>query len=123
MIAAVDIFDEVEADVTGLNGEVVRRALHGTCCDFFANREEFRWLLARYAACKQELHRVKISEKIWLRRNHSAENCDLRFYRLGEYLTLAENLRDQLRIIWPCAACIWIYNPTHRLRRFPQLAC
>lgn len=41
MITAADIFDEVEADVVALNGEVVRRAIHGRCCNFVANQADY----------------------------------------------------------------------------------
>ena len=121
MIAAVDIFNDVEADVTALNGEIVRRAFHGTCCKFFVNQAEFRSLLVRYTGHKMEVHRAKIAEERWWRDGRALGS---RHYEmLSRHKFDAEGIRNQLKKIWPCAACIWLYNPTHRLRRFPELAC
>ncbi len=41
MIAAIDIFAEVEANTVARNGEVVSRALHGKCCGFIENQSLF----------------------------------------------------------------------------------
>ena len=122
MIAAVDILDDVEVGVTALNGEIVRRAFHGTCCKFLVNQDEFRSLLARYIELRMTIHRAGL----WWRRGNYEYELDLppRYWtRLSERKFEAEGIRSQLKKLWPCAACIWLYNPTHRLRRFPELAC
>ncbi len=122
VIAAIDILDEVEAGATALNGEIVRRAFHGTCCDFFANQEEFRTLLTEYIRVRMIIHHATTLERTW----RSPVKLDLgpRHYEtLRKSQFESEDIRAQLKMIWPCAACIWLYNPTHRLRRFPQLAC
>ncbi len=125
MIAAVDIFDEVEADVTALNGEIVRRAFHGHCCQFVHNKKEFAWLLRRYCDYRMQLHRCHVQEEMcWKGRNSYTERLPDEHYAIKRTLKFeAARLRDQLKKIWPCAACIWLYNPTYRLRRFPQLTC
>jgi len=47
MITVEDILDEVEAEASALNGEIVRRAFLGHCCEFVSNQEEFSRILYR----------------------------------------------------------------------------
>lgn len=122
MIAAVDILGEVEAGVVALNGEIVRRAFHGTCCNFFANQDEFRSLLAQYIWHRMKVRRLEISEKIWWQSGCSLVLEPRHYETLFKNKCEAENSRTQLSRIWPCAACIWVFNPTGRTKRFPQLA-
>lgn len=117
MIAIADaIFTEVESDAVRRNGEVVRRALRGHCCDYVENKAEFASLLCRYAHEKLMAHHWKIRwDREWLRMN---------FHDTYGYYTshtaAAKRLREQLKTIWPCSACIHLFNPTGRTR-FPQL--
>lgn len=125
MIAAVDILDEVETGVSALNGEIVRRAFHGHCCKFFNQQEEFKKILKQYIDHRAVIHRLKIQEdKVWnyYRRDRSYKDLAPNHYSmLRDRMIWANELRSKLKKIWPCAACIWLYNPTHRTRRFPQL--
>lgn len=115
-MTAVDILNEIEAEVSALNGEIVRRAFHGSCCQFFNNQEEFKWLLHPYMDHRLSIHYLKVQEnRSWKRLapNH--------YSLLAHHMKDAIELRSKLKKIWPCAACIWLYNPTHRITRFPQL--
>ncbi len=117
MIAAIDIFDEVKADVTALNGEIVRRALHGRCCDFVNHQDEFKSLLSYYTALRRRVHHLQILQnKPYLAgpRRH----LDLKFSdsALWAEMAMARDARRRLKNIWPCTACICIFNPTNRTR-------
>ena len=121
---AVDIFNEVDTNVTALNGEVVRRALHGRCCGFITNQDEFSWMLRNYSDYRLKIHRLKI--KIYGRSREDglfSVNWEPGDHgKLVLYEHEAINLRRRLKKIWPCIACIHLYNPTHKyLRSFPQL--
>lgn len=114
MITAVDIFEEVEADVGALNGEVIRRAFHGHCCEFFNRQEEFAVLLKRYVDLRILLHRLRIHEC----RSGVQNVTDIAW---ADYTKTEKSRRQQLNKIWPCAACVWLYNPTNKIKRFPRL--
>ncbi|KKL44845.1 hypothetical protein LCGC14_2361610 [marine sediment metagenome] len=116
MIVAVDILDEVEAGATALNGEIVRRALHRTCCNFVNNQKDFVELLNYYIALRLSTHYIK-------RRLKSGGYAERDYDRLDANRLMAKDARRRLKNLWPCAACIWFYNPTKRIRRFPALIC
>ena len=119
MIAAVDIFHKVESGVVALNGEVVRRALARHCCNYPSNANIFAALLTEYIDERMQAHYWKVRwNHGWERMNyHDAHG------RYAGHAHRAEYIRADLRQIWPCNACIHIFNPTHRSRRFPQLVC
>jgi len=121
MISAIDIFSEVEANTAALNGEIVRRALHGRCCGFIENQSLFAELLSDYSMYRGEIHRLN-------KRLNGGYFDRPRVWKPGDYDRLhthqwmAADLRKRMQNCWPCAACIWLYNPTKKTRRrFPQL--
>lgn len=119
MIIAVDIFDEVEADVTALNGEIVRRALLGHCCHFVDNQAIFADLLNYYSGLRLRIHRI--IGAINGRWNWRQYRSDRLYDELHGDQIMAAETRRKLSNYWPCAACICLYNPTNRTRRFPSL--
>lgn len=126
---AAEIFDEVEAEVSALNGEVVLRAINGHCCNYpTSSRSEFEELLYYYIGLRKQEHHIKIRlygrgyfdpRNGWL----SATQEQRLYKELRATRYLAQDARRRLKNLWPCAACIWLYNPTNRTRRFPSLIC
>ena len=119
MIAVADaIFDEVEANVAALNGEVVRRALAGHCCNYPQNMEEFQRLLTRYVVERLDAHYWKVRwDHDWACLNYHDIHA-----KYVAHTYRANCIRIELRKFWPCSACIHLFNPTGRIRR-PQLVC
>lgn len=121
MIIAVDIFDEVEADVTALNGEIVRRALLGHCCHFVDNQAIFADLLNYYIGLRLRIYRLTGAINGRWRWRHYHTASDRLYDELHGDQIMAAETRRKLSNYWPCAACICLYNPTNRTRRFPSL--
>jgi len=122
VITVEDILTEVEADVSALNGEIVRRAFLGHCCDFVDNQEEFARILHHYVNHRLAIHRLRVMENRWFD-NHIDRLATNHYAKLRDHTEWAIILRKQLKTLWPCAACVWLYNPTHRIRKFPSLIC
>lgn len=121
LATAEDIFEEINVEAALLNGEVVRRAMNGHCCDFVNHQAEFASLLPYYIALRMDIHRVR-SRLVGSREDAPWQYWERGFIYAQEKLhddkIMAKDARRRLKNIWPCAACIWLYNPTNRIRRF-----
>ena len=132
MIAVTKLFDEVKTSVTALNGEIVRRAFQGHCCEFVNNQTEFARLLKAYIDHRMMIHRLRAEEnRAWELVAHTYDTPRLHHLRdhlrpnhhsiLHHHAQDAIWVRMKLKEIWPCVACVHLYNPTKRQKN-PQLA-
>jgi len=96
--------------------------LHGCCCGFIKNPGNFRLMLREYTDYRLKIHRLTI--KIFGREDVQiySVNAKPEYGQMVHYESEASSLRKQLRKIWPCVACIHLYNPTNKYpRSLPQL--
>jgi hypothetical protein len=122
MSAVDDILVEVCLDADWRNAEVLQaafraRGIRCPSCDYPQNAAVFERLLSEYTSHKIEehYHWVRYDPPYWREWEVGGSTLHLRHHQTA--ILRANNARQMLQRIWPCATCMQRFNPTARFRR------